>query len=235
MKTRYRNLPTPAAPVLVTGEKDVTKCIQPVAGRQLTFRTKNLGQPEDVILIPYWRMPHERYTVYFDTFTPAGWERRQVELRAKVEAQKAFEARTVDDVQPGEQQSETDHLFEGKRSSTGGSDPKWRDARAEGWFEYTLKTLPNEPLELRCIYWGDDEGRRFDILADGQVVATQTLNRNKPGEFLEISYALPMDLTKGKNQIAIRFRACPGQMAGGLFGLRVMKAELEKRQRDSQK
>ena len=52
-------------------------------------------------------------------------------IRVAEERRKAFEARIVDDVKPGEQQSEADHAFKGERSSSGGSAPRWRDAREE--------------------------------------------------------------------------------------------------------
>ena len=52
-------------PVLVGTAADILAGIEPVAGRPLTFKTKGIGQPRDVELIPFYRLHHQRYTVYW--------------------------------------------------------------------------------------------------------------------------------------------------------------------------
>jgi hypothetical protein len=71
-----------------------------------------------------------------------------------------------------------------------------RDARAGGYFEFTMKTKP-VPLVLMAIYWGDERGNTFDILVDNVLPATQQLKANKPGKFFEVEYPIPEALTKG--------------------------------------
>ncbi len=34
-------------------------------GKPLTFRTKGIGQPQDITLIPFYETHHERYSVYW--------------------------------------------------------------------------------------------------------------------------------------------------------------------------
>ena len=56
------------------------------------------------------------------------------------------------------------------------SNRRWRHATDGGWFSYNLKVLPDQPQELLVTYWGSDGGgREFDILVDGQKLATQKL------------------------------------------------------------
>ena len=88
-----------------------------------------------------------------------------------------------------------------------------------------MKVDPAKSNSLECTYWGSDDGRVFDILVDGQVLATQTLNRNNPNQFFERQYYIPLALTKGKNKITIRFQAHPGKTAGGVFGVRMLREE----------
>jgi hypothetical protein len=76
---------------------------------------------------------------------------------------------------------------------------------------------------LQCTYWGDDAGREFEILVEGQKVAVQKLNREKPGEFFEANYAIASSLTQGRDHVTVRFQALPGSTAGGVFGLRMLK------------
>jgi hypothetical protein len=79
-----------------------------------------------------------------------------------------------------------------------------------------------EPLVLRATYWGGERDRRFHIEADGLRIATQALDGEQPGEFIERDYALPAQLLAGKNRIRIRFQPESGFTAGPIFGCRIL-------------
>jgi hypothetical protein len=63
--------PAPPVPVLVGTERAVLAGIQSVDGKPLTFRTNGIGSPYDVELIPFYRMHHQRYTVYWQLVNEA--------------------------------------------------------------------------------------------------------------------------------------------------------------------
>jgi hypothetical protein len=78
---------------------------------------------------------------------------------------------------------------------------------------------------LCCTYWGSDvPPRAFDILVDGEKLVTQQLNSDKPGSYIDIEYAIPAALTRGKAKVAVRFQGHPGNTAGGVFGCAVLRA-----------
>ncbi len=219
-----RNIPAPVIPYFVAENGRWLDHLQPVSGQPLTFRTTRMVQPHEVTLIPFWRAHHQRYAVYFETFTPADWKRKTAELAAAAAARKAFQARIVDDVKPGEQQSEVDHAFKGERTFSGGGSPKWRDARDGGWFEYTVQVSPDKPMELQLTYWGSDAGNReFDLLVEGQRFATEKLTASRPNELFEKLYPIPAELTRGKAKVTLRFQPRPGNTAGGVFGVCLLK------------
>jgi uncharacterized protein YfaS (alpha-2-macroglobulin family) len=75
-------------------------------------------------------------------------------------------------------------------------------------------------------YWGSETGpRTFDILVDGTKVATQSLQNDKPGEFFDMTYPIPENATRGKIKITIRFQGQSGNMAGGFYGVRLIRQE----------
>jgi DUF1680 family protein len=224
----YFHVADPPVPVLVAGDdQPLDAWIKPVAGRPLTFQTVGAGRPADVTLKPFYSTYFGRYTVYWDRFTPAGWRKREAEYQAEQESRRDLDARTVDEMHPGEQQSEIDHRLQSEKSGTGiGPDggPHWRDASGGGGFSFVLKTLPGVAQDLVCTYWGGEDGNRaFDLSVDGTRIASQALHQDRPGRYFDVSYPIPPPLVAGKSQVAVRLQAHPGAMAGGLFGCRVVR------------
>jgi DUF1680 family protein len=216
------------APVFVTASSsDIISHLQPTGIAFAEFHSRDLVKPNDLTFVPFYRVYDENYAVYFTTMDSDDWSERETELRKEKERQAERDAATVDVVAPGFQQSEVDHGLKSENSQSGDAgDRKWRDARNGGWFSYDLTVDPKMQIALVCTYWGGEAmERNFDVLIDGEKVATQTLHTNKPGAFFDETYAVPASVTKGKSKVTILFQAHPGDMAGGLFGLRTVRAE----------
>jgi len=195
--------------------------IKSVPGEPLAFRT--VGQPTDITFIPLSKVVTERYGVYW-VITQKDSPRHH-QIREREEARKAREARIVDRVIPGDRASEAMHNLKGENTASGVfASRAWRHAASGGWWSWDLRVLPDLPMTLACTYWGDDVGpRTFDILVDEKIIATQSLNRNKPGQFFEAEYPVPMELTRSKERVTVRFRAHQGNMAGGVFECAILK------------
>ena len=216
-------------PALVTHGRKPSEWIDVVSKKPLTFQTKGVGRPQDVSLVPFYAMHHRRYTVYWDFLTEEQWKQREAEWKAEQERLMDLEQRTVDFVVIGDEQSERKHNLQGERTTSGSfGTRRWRHATDGGWFSYDLRVDPNQPMELVVTYWGSDAGARvFDILVDGKVIATQRLQLNKPGQFFDVTYPIPIELTKGKEKVTVRFQAHPKCIAGGIFGLRMVRAKAQ--------
>jgi uncharacterized protein len=214
-------------PALITNENEPSKWMKPVVDRPVTFRTASVGRPADVTLYPFYAMHHKRYAVYWDRLTAEEWVQREATYRAELERLKRLEALTIDFVQPGETEVERSHNMQGERTETGEhSGRKWRHARDGGWLSFDLNVSPDRPASLVASYWGGETGaRKFDILVDGVKIGSQSLQNDKPGEFFDVIYQIPEELTRGKNKITVRLQAQPGNIAGGLYGLRVIRKE----------
>lgn len=101
---------------------------------------------------------------------------------------------------------------------------RWRDATEGGFFAFDLRATPDAANALVVTYWGGDAGnRRFDILVEGEKIAEQTLESNRPGEFFDVRYPIPEALTRGKSKVTVRFQAKPGAIAGGVFGAHIVR------------
>jgi uncharacterized protein len=181
-------------------------------------------QPRDVTLIPFYRMHHQRYAVYWRSFSHPEWQAEQARQAAAKARREELERRTVDRVDIGDKESEADHQLKGEQTDSGNFlEHRWRHAVNGGWFSYQLRVRPDAPQQLLCTFWGSDAGsREFDILVEGERVATQTLANNQPGELFVRTIPIPGQLVRGKERVTVRFQGHAGNFAGGLFGLRVV-------------
>jgi hypothetical protein len=125
----------------------------------------------------------------------------------------------------GEMQPERDHSLTSDTSyPVNYRGRQGRDARAGGFFEFTMQTKPG-PLVLMATYWGEERGQTFDILIDNQLLATQQLKNDKPGKFFDVEYPVPEALTTGKASVRVRFAPHARSTAGPVFGLRLFTAK----------
>lgn len=215
-------------PVFVAAVRPVAEWLQPLPDQPGRFRTSGVGQDRDVEFAPFYQLHRRTYGIYWDLYTPQEWEVRAAELAAQREQQRKLEAATVAYVQPGEMQAERDANMQGE-----GTEPVRvmgrPGRRGAKWFSFDLAVDPDHPLALVVTYNRDEwQERSFEILVDGTRVAEQTLERRGPLQFFEVSYPLPAELLRDKQQVTVRFQATRGQEIGAVFGIRTIRADAER-------
>ncbi|UOG77561.1 glycoside hydrolase family 127 protein (plasmid) [Hymenobacter tibetensis] len=218
--------PIEDAPVLVSTSQNVAEGIKPVAGRPLTFTAAGLVDSDhnrSVQLVPFYQIHDARYMVYWPVTTPEGLAARKEEIRRRDAEKRALEARTIDQVTPGEQQPESDHGFQGEQSETGTfRNRHWR--HAAGWFSYNLRNPNKAGRALRVTYSGGDKNRQFTILVNGAPLAKVALEGNPQREFYDVEYALPEALRRNAaTTLIVKFVAAAGSTAGGVYDVRLLK------------
>jgi len=223
--------PQQAAPVFVSDQADFIRRFKPVPGQPLTFTAPGLIQgglgADKLQLIPFFRLHDSRYMVYWARSTPAQHSLLRVELAKAEEARLALDVQTIDQVAPGEQQPESDHGFQGEGAENGIAPAgRWRHARQ--WFSYELNDPKAEARTLRLSFAKGDAGRRFDIVVNGRLIAEIELGKPAGDESADEIYTrdfpLPADLVRAAGgKLNVKFAAKPGSIAGGLYGLRLLR------------
>lgn len=208
------------APALVAA--DLLAGFAPIDAAAGRFRTTGIARPADLSFAPFYQQRDRRTAVYFKSFDDAGWAREQVAFAAEHARQQDLARRSVDVMNLGEMQPERDHGLTAKNSyAVTYRGRHGRDARTFGFFEYKAKVRP-DPLVLQATYWGEERNKLFDILIDGTKIATQALDGGHPGEFFEIDYPIPAELTRGKGEVTVRFQpANDTTRCGPVFGIRI--------------
>jgi uncharacterized protein len=217
-------VPAAVVPSFLGAAKDVIGKIKPVAGKPLYFQTSGLAQPKDVTLVPFYKASDIRYTVYWKVYSNEEWAKRKADTVARESRRAEIERRTVDAVILSNEQNERDHNLQQQNSNLGSFEGKGvRDAARNGWFSYDLKVLPDRPMLLVCSFVGSEgRPRTFDILVDGEKIATQSLEIH-PTEVFDFEYKLPEPLTRGKQKITVKFLAPASASIGQLLDVRIVQ------------
>jgi len=212
-------------PVLMTETRNPENWTNPVPGKTNTFITQNTGRPTDVLFKPFYLTHERRYSVYFDLFTEEQWNQHQEEYQARQEQMKMMESRTIDFFQLGEMQPERNHNFKSEKTWVNEHKHKnYREADRGGWFSFDMDVIQNEPVELAFEYWGGFPGSKtFDILVNGEKLATENISNAKPGEFYHSFYDLPAGLPITGGKVEVKLVPHEGHRAGPLFSVRTMR------------
>lgn len=196
----------------------------------LEFALTGIARPKDVTLRPFFRLHDKPYAIYWDVMSEADWRRVQAGQEARLTQKSALDARTLDHVLIGDNTSEAAHHMKGENTQSGNGAygkhmrRRWRHAASGGYFSYELAVQPGQPASLLCTYWGKEVGARtFDVLVNGTVIATPSLDGNHPEDFYDDEYPIPPALIKDAATVTVLFKPHDGNTAGGIFGIRVIK------------
>jgi hypothetical protein len=215
-------------PVFVGAERPVANWLKPLPDKPGCFRTDGVGKDRDVDFVPFYRLHRRTYAIYWDLFTPQEWEQRATELAAERERQRKLEAATVAFVQPGEMQAERDSNMQGEDTEPLRLQSR-PGRRGTMWFSFDLPVDPAHRIALVATYNHDEwQERKFDVLVDGTRVGQQTIERRGPMRFFDVEYAVPDEVLNGKQKVTVKFQAGPGSEIGAVFGLRMIRADVER-------
>lgn len=222
-------LPIDKAPILINNDiESIADQLKPIPGKPLhfTLETKMENKIEGEIQ-PFFEIHDSRYMMYWLALTEGSYK-KYIDNLARIEQERqALEARTVDKVQPGEQQPETDHKMETDDSYTGNTNNVfYRDARDGHFFSYLMQTEGLTELSLQLKYWGVGEWKshEFDIFIDDVLVkSVNNTGKYRISEFKFETYEIPANLLKGKKQVRVKFVAKQGKQIGEIYEVRLIK------------
>lgn len=221
--------PIDKAPILINNDiASIPSQLTPVPGKPLHFtlstRTENKIEGE---LQPFFEIHDSRYMIYWLALTEGSYKQYIDNIAKQEQERQALEASTVDKVQPGEQQPETDHQMETDESYTGNTNNVfYRDARNGHYFSYLMQTDGLTNLKLRLKYWGVGEWKshEFDIYIDDVLLRSiNNTGKYRISEFKAETYDIPATLLQDKKQVRVKFVAKPNKQIGEIYEVRLIK------------
>ncbi len=223
-------LPVDMAPILVDDDiENLGNKLEPITGTPLNFNIKSkVINSVPLTLEPFYEIHDARYMMYWLALTKDDYK-AYVDSLATIEKELlALEKRTIDKVATGEQQPETDHAMESKRSNKGNNNNIFfREARGDGFFSYDLSTNSETGLCLIVRYWGAEwGGRKFDIfIGDEKLVTEDNTGRWNQSMFKDVVYEIPDSMVKGKRHVRVKFQSIPGNIAGAVYYIRLARKQ----------
>ena len=217
------------APILLPKHlDDIAKNLKPVPGKPLHFKlATRMENAIDGELQPFFEIHDSRYMMYWLALGENGYKAYMQKLADEEKARQALEARTVDKVNPGEQQPETDHNMEADVTERGNTEGVFfRDARDGHFFSYLMQTKGETNLSLQLKFWGQDEWRtsEFDIYVNDKLLCSvNNSHRWRTTQFKTVDYTIPSEFVKGKKEIRVKFVAHKGKQVGQIYGVRLVK------------
>lgn len=221
-------LPVDKAPIIIENSlDDIAGKLTPIKDKPLAFTVSlNMVNKANIELEPFFGIHDSRYMIYWMWLTESQYKNYIDSLAIAENERMELQKRTIDFVAPGEQQPEADHQMEKLKSNTGNfHDEFWRDARNDGYFSYNMTTNSETGLSLIVRYWGAEWGnRKFDIFIDNEKLITEdNTGRWNQSQFQEVKYEIPDSMVKDKKQIRVKFQALPGNTAGAVYYIRLVR------------
>ena len=226
--TARKSLPVDQAPMLIYDDaKPLEECLEPVEGKPLHFRFTGIEEhnPIQGELQPFFGIHDSRYMVYWLSLSQSNYKEYLQKLASEEAAKQKLEESTTDQVQPAEQQPETDHKMKEERSTTGKTnDMFFRDAKNGGWFSYELATQRKTDLSLILKYCGVENwrSRKFQIFVDDEKLVEVDNSRLRTSVFYTEEYHIPASMLEGKEYINVRFQSSPQTLIGGIYEVRLV-------------
>ena len=222
-------LPLDKAPILLPKhQNDIAKDLKPIPGKPLHFKlATHMENAIEGELQPFFEIHDSRYMMYWLALGENDYKAYMQKLADEEKARQALETRTVDKVNPGEQQPETDHNMEADVTERGNTEGVFfRDARDGHFFSYLMQTKGETNLSLQLKFWGQDEWRtsEFDIYVNDKLLCSvNNSHRWRTTQFKTVDYAIPSEFVKGKKEIRVKFVAHKGKQVGQIYGVRLVK------------
>ncbi len=158
-----KKLPVDKAPIFVADNvSSITNDLVPIKNEPLHFTVKNIKviNPINIELQPFFQIYDARYMMYWMDLSNKGYKKYIDSIAASEKEKLELDKRTVDFVNPGEQQPEVDHAMQNDKSRTGNNqDQMFREAFNGGYFSYNMATNNQTNLSLMVRYSGSRTGQ----------------------------------------------------------------------------
>lgn len=221
--------PIDKMPVLVSKPDEIIAKITKEKSDDLRFKIGSLSYTEEkatdsMELMPFYELHESRYIIYFPQATKEELTEMKRKQQEREEVARVLQEKTVDLVQCGEQQPESDHFISQKETWTGYEfERHWREGG--GFFSYKMV---NEMAEARFVYLSYldvNPNRACEIYLGGVKIGEITANGGNEQPLAEKIFDIPKNLQDFKDT-NVKVKAKDGIWMPKIVEVRLLKEKL---------
>ncbi|TKC10476.1 glycosyl hydrolase [Pedobacter polaris] len=216
-------LPIDQAPFIVGDKNNLVAKIKADPAHKMQFKINDLiyqQRYKNLKLVPFYTIQSSRYMIYWPYTNEANLKEKLASIK-KIENEKnQLDLLTIDLINTGEQQPETDHNFKGEQTENGTYQERhFRNSKA--WFSYDLKNKDLKATKLRLTLYGKDKNKDFAIFINDVLLTNVALDGSKGNDFYNTEYLIPSTLLKENMQV--KFIATAKSAVANIYEIRLMK------------
>lgn len=166
-------IPLQELPVIIAKQENLEELPELISPRELRFKLNNLYQGKELQeeeLEPFYKIHDARYTLYWPQANSLEDYQDQFDSKAYL-LSRLLDSVSIDKVNCGQQQPESDHRISYKESITGvENNLQWRSAT--GYFGYDLKNPDRNSRVLFLQFFDPNGSVEFDIELNGKLISS---------------------------------------------------------------
>ncbi|KQR94346.1 glycosyl hydrolase [Chryseobacterium sp. Leaf180] len=222
-------IPLQEIPVVLGSSDSVLNHVETVNKEKLSFKINGL-YPQNKFasgleLVPFYQIQEERYIMYFPQATQDKIQIIQQKKKQEEEAVRKLDNITVDKIQLGEQQPESDHFFASSEAFDGYmEDRHFRDAK--GWFSYEMRNSDKNAEFLFLQYFDANNNRNLFVEINGIKVFSQDFEGKFGSSAQTLLIPVPVS-EKKKEKLIVKFYTKEKSLTPKIIEARLLKNKPE--------
>lgn len=216
-------LPLNEAPLIVGERNNLAEGVKFKQLDKLSFNASQLiyqPQYKNLKLTPFYNLSEKRYIIYWPYTNKENLPERVKKINLYESEKIKLENSTVDLINVGEQQPETDHGFRGEQTDNGlFKERHYRNGK--GWFSYHLKNNNLHGNKLSITLYGEDKNKVFSILINDKFLQKIKLEDAKSSGFYNQQIEIPKEMLTA--DMELKFVAETGSSIANIYEIRLLK------------
>ncbi|RYD77081.1 MAG: glycosyl hydrolase [Sphingobacteriales bacterium] len=216
-------MPLNEAPLIVGDKNTLAEGVKSEQLDKMSFNASQLiyqQKYKNLKLTPFYNLSEKRYVIYWPYTNKENLPERVNKINL-YEAQKIkLENSTIDLINTGEQQPETDHGFKGEQTDNGTfKERHFRNGKA--WFSYQLKNKNLSAKKLSLMLYGKEANKAFSVYTNNKILQSVKLDGTNGSDFYTLEIEIPEELLTA--DMELKFVAEPKSAIANIYEIRLLK------------
>ena len=216
-------MPLNEAPLIVGDKNTLAEGVKSEQFDKMSFNASQLiyqQKYKNLKLTPFYNLSEKRYVIYWPYTNKENLPERVNKINLYEAGKIKLENSTIDLINTGEQQPETDHGFKGEQTDNGTfKERHFRNGKA--WFSYQLKNKDLSAKKLSLMLYGKEANKAFSVYINNKILQSVKLDGTNGSDFYTLEIEIPEELLTA--DMELKFLAEPKSAIANIYEIRLLK------------